>query len=72
MVYYRMYWLDQDNHIASHKELDAASDAECLAHAQTLLNPGETAEVWQRARYVGLINGDVHVPVVSQGIDSHA
>jgi hypothetical protein len=64
MTDYRMYLLDPNGRIATRQDLDASSDAECITQAQMLLTTGETAEIWQRARCLGLVVSSPHTPLV--------
>jgi hypothetical protein len=57
MISYRIYTLDDTDHIAGFIEGDYASDQEALAAARQVPEPDTFAEVWQLARCLGKVRG---------------
>jgi len=55
MVRYRIYLRDAEGRIMSHADADCASDREACVLAESLIEPGEQAEVWHGVRRVQLI-----------------
>jgi len=55
MVRYRIYLRDAEGRIMSHVDADCASDREVCIVADSLIEPGEQAEVWHGVRRVQLI-----------------
>ena len=55
MIRYRIYLRDAEGRIGSHADADCASDREACIVAESLIEPGEQAEVWQGVRRVQLI-----------------
>ncbi len=55
MVRYRIYLRDAEGQIMSHADADCASDREACVIAESLIEPGEQAEVWHSVRRVQLI-----------------
>lgn len=55
MVRYRIYLRDAEGRIMSHADADCANDREVCIVAESLIEPGEQAEVWQGVRRVQLI-----------------
>jgi hypothetical protein len=58
MIPYRIYVLDDTDHIAEVIETDCPNDEEALAAARQILEPNGTVEVWQLARCLGKVGGD--------------
>ncbi len=54
MVRYRVYLRDAEGWIMSHADADCASDREACVLAESLIEPGEQAEVWHGVRRVQL------------------
>ena len=52
---YQIYPLDGAGHISGSINLMRESDESALAVAESLLQPGQAAEVWQRDRKVGMV-----------------
>jgi len=52
---YRIYLRDTDEQIISHGDTDCATDREACMIAESLIEPGEQAEVWDGMRRVYLI-----------------
>jgi hypothetical protein len=55
MISYRIYHLDDANHIAGVTERECPNDQEALAAARQLAGPDAPVEVWQRARCLGKV-----------------
>jgi len=55
MVRYRIYLRDAEGRIMSYADADCASDHEACVLAESLIEPGEQAEVWRGVRRVQLI-----------------
>ena len=55
MIPYRIYRLDDTDHIAGVFERDCPNDHEALAAAQQLAEPDAPVEVWQCARFLGKV-----------------
>jgi len=55
MARYRIYLRDTEGQIMSHADADCASDREACLIAESLIEAGEQAEVWQGIRHVQLI-----------------
>jgi hypothetical protein len=55
MFPYRIYRLDDTDHIAGVFERDCPNDQEALAAAQQLAEPDAPVEVWQCARFLGKV-----------------
>jgi hypothetical protein len=55
MIPYRIYRLDDTDHIASVIERDCPNDQEALAAARQLAEPDSPVEVWQCARCLGKV-----------------
>ncbi len=55
MARYRIYVRDTEGRIVSSAHSDFASDHEACLVAESLVEPGEQAEVWQGTRRVQLI-----------------
>ncbi len=55
MARYRIYLRDIEGRIVSHADSDCASDREACLIAESLIEAGEQAEVWQGIRRVQLI-----------------
>jgi hypothetical protein len=55
MIPYRIYILDDTDHIADVIETDCANDQEALAAAQRMSEPSALVEVWQFARCLGKV-----------------
>lgn len=55
MARYRIYLRDAEGRIKSHADVDCASDLEACIVAESLIGPGEQAEVWHSVRRVQLI-----------------
>jgi len=49
MAWYRIYFMNSENHIARAVALECADDAEAIARLHAQLQP---AELWQGARFV--------------------
>jgi hypothetical protein len=52
MTDYRAYLLDEQGHVLSGFDFDAATDEAALQHARRYVD-GHDVEVWQRGRVVG-------------------
>lgn len=52
MARYRIYLRDHDEQIITHAHADCASDREAYMVAESLVEPGEQAEVWDGLRRV--------------------
>jgi hypothetical protein len=57
MMNYRLYFLDDADHIQGVVEFDCADDAEAVALAQTYAD-GRTMELWRRDRWIRRLPGD--------------
>ena len=55
MARYRIYLRDEAGMIMSDAECDCANDREACMIAESLIEPGEQAEVWDGLRRVRLI-----------------
>jgi len=55
MARYRIYLRDAEGRIMSYADSDCASDREACLIAESLIEAGEQAEVWQGMRRVQLI-----------------
>jgi len=55
MARYRIYLRDAEGRIMSSADSDFASDHEACVIAESLVEPGEHAEVWQGTRRVQLV-----------------
>jgi hypothetical protein len=55
MIPYRIYRLDEADHIAGVIERDCPNDQEALAAARQLAEPDSPVEVWQYARFLGKV-----------------
>ncbi len=55
MVRYRVYLRDAKGRIMSRADADCASDREACILAESLIEPGEQAEIWHGVRRVQLI-----------------
>lgn len=55
MARYRIYLRDADEEIIGHGNTDCATDREAGMIAESLIEPGEQAEVWDGMRCVYLI-----------------
>jgi len=55
MAWYRIYLRDSDEHIIGHATADCASDREACMVAESLIEPGKQAEVWNGLRHVWLV-----------------
>jgi len=55
MARYRIYLRDTEGRIMSYADSDCASDREACLIAESLIEAGEQAEVWQGMRRVQLI-----------------
>jgi hypothetical protein len=51
MLDYRLYFLDDADHIQGVVEFDCAGDAEAIAHAKTYAD-GRAMELWRRDRWI--------------------
>jgi hypothetical protein len=58
MIPYRIYILDDTDHIAEVIETDCPSDEHALAAARQVSEPNVMAEVWQLGRCLGKVRGD--------------
>lgn len=56
MPRYRIYLRNADEQIVSHADTDCASDSEACVLAESLLQPGQQAEIWQGLRRVRLVS----------------
>jgi hypothetical protein len=57
MIPYRIYILDDTDHIADVVETDCPNDQEALAAARRMSEPCALVEVWQFARCLGKVRG---------------
>ena len=55
MACYRIYLRDTDEEIVSHGNVDCDTDRQAWTIAESLIEPGEQAEVWDGLRRVQLI-----------------
>jgi hypothetical protein len=55
MPTYRLYAIDQQNHILSGDNFQSEGDGAAVEYAGDNLHPGCRAEVWQGARCVGRV-----------------
>jgi hypothetical protein len=55
MIPYRIYRLDDTDHIAGVTERECPNDQEALAAARQLAEPHAPVEVWQCARCLGKV-----------------
>jgi len=56
MPRYRIYLRNADEQIVSHADTDCANDCEVCVLAESLLGPGEQAEIWEGLRRVRLVS----------------
>ena len=54
MQHYRLYRIDQSNHVQAAQDFEAKNDLVAFAEAQKL-SPAQTVEVWQGPRRIGRI-----------------
>ena len=52
---YRAFFLNDGGHITSSVEITAPDDETAFAQAQMSLHGGQRAELWQEARYIGVV-----------------
>jgi hypothetical protein len=52
---YRVYLLNDENHITAVRETACVDDDAALAHAADVVGDHAGAEVWQQARQVGYV-----------------
>lgn len=57
MAYYRIYFMDGGGHIRRFKELEAGSDSDAVAFAETLA-AGQKLEIWNGSRLVRRLDPD--------------
>ena len=66
MQSYRIYFFNENGHIASTRDLSCLSDADALSQAARLRHP-HLVELWERGRLVGRFER-----AWRQGADQHA
>jgi len=62
---YRIYIRNREDHIISVERVDCPTDDDSLAEAADLVSDRRSAEVWERARFVGrwcLANAHTNAP----------
>jgi hypothetical protein len=57
MIPYRIYILDDTDHIANVIERDCCNDQEALSAARQVSEPDALVEVWQMSRCLGKVRG---------------
>jgi hypothetical protein len=57
MIAYRIYILDDMDHIADVVERNCCNDQEALSAARQMSEPNALVEVWQMARCLGKVRG---------------
>jgi hypothetical protein len=62
MPAYRIYWLDQDNHITEADWLIADADDDVRAGAASYLSRASAVEVWHHARRVMRVSATKPAP----------
>jgi hypothetical protein len=58
MTKYRIHVVNEDGHVADHKEVSRATDEEARLAAKHEIKPDGQAEVWAGERCVGQVSGD--------------
>jgi len=56
MPRYRIYLRNADQQIISHADADCANEIEACVLAESLLQPGQQAEIWEGLRRVRLVS----------------
>jgi hypothetical protein len=62
MTKYRIHVVNEDGHVAGHKDVSRANDEEARLAAKHEVTPDGQAEVWAGERCVGQVVGDVGPP----------
>jgi hypothetical protein len=59
MAHYRLFFIGPDDHIVRAQVVDCATDGDAIAAARVLCKGHSSIEVWEHARKVERVHGDV-------------
>jgi hypothetical protein len=59
MAHYRLFFIGPDDHIVRAQVVDCATDSDAIAAARVLCKDHSSVEVWEHARKVERVHGDV-------------